>query len=215
MDDFLMMYRSTPHSTTGVSPAEMLFGRRIRTKLPQLQEFTVEDEVRDRDSERKEKGKVYAHCKRNAQESKIQEGDKVLLRQEKENKLSTTYKQSPFTVVQKNGNSVLVEADGVQYRRNVTHVKKYLERDNVPQATSKSSDTTEAVTPSSPSLELRESVKDPPGMRSGENLLERKPSDDATTWQSDSTSTLRPSRVRRLPSRFQDYVIDCVQLVPE
>ena len=30
----------------------------------------------------------------------------------------------PFTVVQKNGNSVLVEADGVQYRRNVTCVKR-------------------------------------------------------------------------------------------
>ena len=97
----------------------------------------------------------------------------------------------------------------------MTHVKKYLERDNVPQATSKSSDTTEAVTPSSPGLELRESVKDPPGMRRGENLLERKPSNDATTWQSDSASTLRPSRVRRLPSGFQDYVIGCVQLVPE
>ena len=111
---------------------------------------------------------------------KIQEGDKVLLRQEKENKLSTTYKQSPFTVVQKNGNSVLVEADGVQYRRNVTQVNRHLERDNVPQA-SNSPDTTEAVTPRSPSLELREPVKDPPGMRSGENLLERNPSDDATT----------------------------------
>ena len=134
------------------------------------------------------------------------------------NKLPKTNKQSPFTVVQKDGNSVLVEADGVQYRRNVTHVKKYLERDNVPQATSKSSDTTDAVTPSSPSPESRESVKVPPGMRrggSGENLLEHKPSDDATTWQSDSTSTIRPSRVKRLPSRFQDYVIGCVQLVPE
>ena len=32
MDDFLMMYRSTPHSTSGVSPAELLFGRCIRTK---------------------------------------------------------------------------------------------------------------------------------------------------------------------------------------
>ena len=117
MDKFLMMYRSTPHSTTGVSPTELLFGRRIRTKLPHLQEFSIEDEVRDRDSERNEKGKVYADCKRNACESEIQEGDKVLLRQEKENKLSTLYKLSPFTVVQKNGNSVLVEADGVQYRR--------------------------------------------------------------------------------------------------
>jgi len=209
MDDFVMMYRSTPHSTTGSSPAELLCGRRIRTKLPQLQEFTVEDEVSDRASERKEKRKVYADCKRNAHESKIQRGDKVLLRQEKENKLSKTYKQSPFTVVQKNGNSVLVEVDGIQYRRNVTHVKKYLERDNVLQATSKSSDTTEAqgVTPGSPNQEFRESVKVPPGMSGGEKLPEYKPSDDATTWQSDSTSTLRPSRVRRLSSRFQDYGI--------
>ena len=85
MDHFLMMYRSTPHSTTGVSPAELLFGRRIRTKLPHLQGFTVEDEVRDRDSERKEKGKVYADWKKKAHESKIQEGDKVLLRREREN----------------------------------------------------------------------------------------------------------------------------------
>ena len=99
---------------------ELLFGRRIRTKLTQLQEFTVEDEIRDGDSERKEKGKVYADCKRNAHESKIQRGDKVLLRQEKENKLSMTYKQSPFTVVQKNGNSVLVEANGIQYCENQT-----------------------------------------------------------------------------------------------
>ena len=129
----------------------------------------------------------------------------------------TTYKQSPFTVVQKNGNSVLVEADGIQYRLNVTHVKKYLERDNVPQATSKSSDTTEAqrVIPGSPKQELRESVKVPPKMSSGEKLPEYKQSDDATTWQSDSTSTLRPSRVRRLPSRFQDYVVGCIQLIPE
>ena len=131
MDDFLMMYRSTPHSTTGVSPAELLFGRKIRTKLPQLQEFTCDDEVRDRDSERKEKGKMYADCKRNACENDIQKGDKVLLRQERDNKLSTPFKQVPFTVVQKNGNSVLVEADGVQYRRNITHVKRYLEREDL------------------------------------------------------------------------------------
>ena len=92
-----MIYRSTPHSTTGVRPAELLFRRRISTKLPHRQEFSIEDEVRDRDSERKARGKVYAGCQRNARESEIREGDKVLLRQEKENKLSTPYKQSPFT----------------------------------------------------------------------------------------------------------------------
>ena len=40
--------------------------------------------MRDHDSERKEKGKVYADCQRNACEGEIQEGDKVLLRPEKE-----------------------------------------------------------------------------------------------------------------------------------
>ena len=156
---------------------------------------------------------MYEDGKRNAHESKIQRGDNVLSRQEKEHKLSTTYKQSPFAVVQKNGNSILVEADGIQYRRNVTLVKKYLERDSVPQTTSKSSETTEAqvVTPGSTNQEFRESVKVSPGMNSGEKLLGYKPSDDATTWQNDSTSTLRPSRVRRLPSRLQDYVIGCIQ----
>ena len=67
----------------------------------------------------------------------------MLVRQEKENKLSTPHKQSPFTANQKNGDSVLVEGDGVQYRRNVTHVKKYFERDyDVLPATSKSTNVT-------------------------------------------------------------------------
>ena len=66
----------------------------------QVQEFSIEDEVRDRYSERKEKGNVYADCRRNARESEIREGDKVLLRQEKEKKMSTPHKQSPFTVIQ-------------------------------------------------------------------------------------------------------------------
>ena len=33
---FLLQYRATPHSTTELSPAEMLFGRKINTKLPQV-----------------------------------------------------------------------------------------------------------------------------------------------------------------------------------
>ena len=33
LDKFLFKYRVTPHSTTGVSPAELLFGRKLRTVL--------------------------------------------------------------------------------------------------------------------------------------------------------------------------------------
>ena len=52
-------------------------------------------------SERRRKGKVYADCKRNTCENDIQKGDKVLLRQERENKLSTPFKRIHFTVVKK------------------------------------------------------------------------------------------------------------------
>ncbi|CAB4019492.1 Hypothetical predicted protein, partial [Paramuricea clavata] len=44
-------------------------------------------------------------------ESNIQAGDNVLMKQDKKNKLSTFFNPEPFRVLQKNGNSVLVEAD--------------------------------------------------------------------------------------------------------
>ena len=115
VDRFLMMYRSTPHSTTGVAPAELLYGRTSRTKLPQLQELSVDLEVRDRDGEQKEKGRIYADNKRNAVESKIQTGDKVLLMKQKKNKVSTTFRPELFTVIKTNGNQIVIWADsGVQ-----------------------------------------------------------------------------------------------------
>ena len=33
---FLLNYRKPPHSTTGFAPAELLFNRKVRNKLPQL-----------------------------------------------------------------------------------------------------------------------------------------------------------------------------------
>ena len=82
MPKFLLGYRSTPHTTTGVSPAKLLVGREIRSKLPGVEELRSESndsEVLDRDRERKQKGKDYADNLRGAQESNLKEGDKVLL----------------------------------------------------------------------------------------------------------------------------------------
>ena len=122
------MYRSNSHSNTGVNPTERLCGREYRTKLPQLAELNTDTEVRDRDSERKEKGKIYGKSKKNALKSDIQQGDEVLFKNEKTNKLTTPFRPYPFTVVQKNGNSVLVQVNDVQYERNIIHVKKLLEQ---------------------------------------------------------------------------------------
>ena len=99
-------------------------GERIVPNFPKLREIVVDSEVRDRDAEKKRKGKIYADHKRNAVESTIQTGDKVLMRKEEKNKLSTTFKGEPFTVIQKNGNQIVIRADsGVQYKQNVTHLR--------------------------------------------------------------------------------------------
>ena len=135
LGSFLIMYRTTPHFTTGVGPAELLFHIKLRTGIPGIEEVPVDDqEVRDRDNEAKEKGKLYADAKRCARESEVKEGDTVFLRQDRENKLTPTFRPEPYCVLDKSGSSVVVESpDGVPYKRNSTHVKNSLDRSNAPE----------------------------------------------------------------------------------
>ncbi|XP_055623407.1 uncharacterized protein K02A2.6-like [Toxorhynchites rutilus septentrionalis] len=52
LNKYLLMYRSTPHSTTGKIPSEMLLGYNIRDKVPSIhQPKEVDEEVVDRDKE--------------------------------------------------------------------------------------------------------------------------------------------------------------------
>ena len=98
--------------------------------MPEIDYYDYDDlEMRDRDKESKQKSKIYTDEKRRAQET-VTEGDKVLLRRERENKLTPTFHSQPYEVKSKVGNSVLVQSpEGVEYQRNVTHVKKYQERE--------------------------------------------------------------------------------------
>ena len=89
---YLATYRTTPHSVTGVCRAESLFGRIRRTKLPELCERLVNDEeLQDRDWEKKTKAKIYADTSRGAQPCDLQVGDQVLLKQKTSNKLPTKF----------------------------------------------------------------------------------------------------------------------------
>ena len=36
LNKFLLAYRTTPHCTTGMTPASLMFGRELKTKLPEL-----------------------------------------------------------------------------------------------------------------------------------------------------------------------------------
>ena len=79
---FLRHYRATPHTTTGISPAELLFGRKLRTELPVINRPSDQHmDVRDRDHMKKEKMKSVADKRNRARMSNFSIGDSVLVKQ--------------------------------------------------------------------------------------------------------------------------------------
>lgn len=104
-----------------------MFRRSIRTKMPSLTPSVSDPEVRARDATSKQKGKEYADKRRKAAPRNFSPGDQVLLRQEKNNKLSTCFEHTPYTVVFQKGNSVVLRSSkGQVIQRNVAHMKRFV-----------------------------------------------------------------------------------------
>ena len=127
---YVTVYRSLEHATTGESLAELLYKRKMKGKIPDIGKTrVVEQEVRGRDTEKKGKMKLYADESRGAKDSEANVGDAGLVHQEKVDKFTTPFIPTPYTVVHKKGNQVVVESPmDVQYARNTTHVGKYHRR---------------------------------------------------------------------------------------
>ena len=104
--------------------------------------------------------------------------DRVLVKQERQNMLSTPFALEPHKVVTKTGNSVVIESpDGVQLKWNNTHVKKYEER----------------IVGQDEKTTL---------------LVDLEPTESATEQETVKFPLLlRPSRVKKLPVKFKDSVM--------
>ncbi|XP_062701591.1 uncharacterized protein K02A2.6-like [Aedes albopictus] len=124
---YLLTYHSAVHPTTGRAPAELMLGRRLRTKLPSIPSTLDCDEaVRDNDKTQKEKGRVYADHRRKARPSDIEVGDHVLAkRTKKDNKLSTEFAPEEYEVIEKRGTDVTIRSSssGKKFRRSAAHLK--------------------------------------------------------------------------------------------
>jgi len=130
--DYVFAYRNTPHSVTGIAPAEMFFRRKLRTKLPDLSlysESTINvEEAKDRDRWQKARTKEYSDARKHATDRDLKIGDKVLMRQRRQTKLDTPFEIEPHRLVSKTGNSCVVQSErdpNVVYKRNSTHIVKY------------------------------------------------------------------------------------------
>ena len=81
----LLMVRSTPHPSTNKTPAEILFGRQIKTRLPMTNFSTIDrpdiKEAIEADISAKNKQKLYKDNKSYVKHHEIGVGDTVLLKQ--------------------------------------------------------------------------------------------------------------------------------------
>ena len=113
---YLLAYHSTPHTITGASPAELLYGQKLSTKLPELADFgdfdkATHPEVWDRDAEKKLRGAYYVDRKHHAADKPdVQEGELVLLEKWKETKLSRSYEKEPYKVIESNGDQIKLKS---------------------------------------------------------------------------------------------------------
>ena len=105
----LLMVRSTPHPTTKKSPAELLFGRNINTRLPISNTATIERpdiaEAIVEDEKAKAKQKQYKDSKSYVRKHNISVGDKVLLKQKKQ-KHVPPHDHEHYTVTEIRGHQV-------------------------------------------------------------------------------------------------------------
>ncbi|KAK3739292.1 hypothetical protein QZH41_007139 [Actinostola sp. cb2023] len=119
LNKFLRNYRVTPHSSTGVPPYTALYGRPMRTKLPEIPTQSKQDkEMRLNDQQSKDEMKRYADQRRNTRSSNINPNDKVLVHKGKphQGKTEPYYEPHPYTVIDKKG-SMITASDG---KHNIT-----------------------------------------------------------------------------------------------
>ena len=70
LPDFLLRYRTTPHSTTGATPAELLMKRRLRTRLS-LVKPDLAQEIENKQSKQKQYKNLKNHKDRQFSENDI------------------------------------------------------------------------------------------------------------------------------------------------
>ena len=196
---FLRQYRVTPHPTTGFSPYVLLFGREPHTKIPHISvpisHESVSRKAMQNDMVAKSKMKMYADKRNHASPCDINVGDYVLIRQKKQDKLTTPYNPQPFLVTTRQGSMLTASSGDKSVTRNSSYFKK------IPCTTSEPiRDEEEIILPQSV---IPQAVHD--------DMNNDMPNEQNTNEESDGVPKPipipnRPVREKRKPKYLSDYV---------
>ncbi|XP_069122386.1 uncharacterized protein [Argopecten irradians] len=124
---FLRLYRTTPHVSTGFTPYSLMFAREAKTQLPQVgrkstrTNISTDEQVRRNDSDAKYKWHDML-MPGTTHESDLSVEDTVLCKHDfKKNKMDTLYDPKPRVVTDKKGSIVTVSGN---VTRNTSRFKK-------------------------------------------------------------------------------------------
>lgn len=192
---FCRTYRATPHCTTQFSPHFLMFSREPRTKLPEHLTNThpKDADVRSRDSAAKLKMKATADKRHHAKPNTIQCGDAVLVKQHKDNKLSTNYNPTPLLVTNTKGSMVTAQKpDGSSVTRNASLFRRM----------------PASVTPAPPEIPEVIPIFTETGLATPTESLPSPPSQSPSQPQLDECNPppRRSGRQTKIPERFKDFV---------
>jgi hypothetical protein len=123
----LKSYRNTEHAVTKRKPAEWLFGREIRTRLPQLipqtqcedeESIAAKERIRERGVREKQR-----HDKK-TREEELKVGMQVLLKYKQKKKGMPRYDPNPFTITELVGRQAVLQRGTTTLRRETQKFKK-------------------------------------------------------------------------------------------
>jgi transposase InsO family protein len=183
LNSFLLNYRATPHSSTKVAPATLLFGRNIQTTLPSMSLESHERTIIANDREAKSKMKTYADRKAWVKDANFKIGDPVLLKREGVQRSDPPFNPKPLTVTAQKGSMITAHRNGKEVTRNSSHFKP---SPNTPNESPSSDEEEEDIPHIEPATE---------------------PATEPTTEPVNQPQIDRPHRIRKLPTRFNDFIM--------
>ncbi|XP_057310511.1 uncharacterized protein K02A2.6-like [Hydractinia symbiolongicarpus] len=227
LQNYLLAYRTTPHATTGATPAELLFNRPVKDKLPAstTSSKNTMSVVKNRDRIQKERIAKYADKRNNARSHVIQPGQKVLVANQSthRNKFTPRWRDEPCTVTAVKGNAIFIEDGTKTMMRTSSHVKPYFMRNN--QRSNKRHLQQPTVTTDSATESSDDDFDLPPTVNDPGNETDLTSSDDTVVTESPSRDETiaygeeevndeelfvpnRNTRTRNVkpPPRFKDFV---------
>ena len=192
MNKLLLSYRATPHTTTGIAPATVLFGRDIRTKLPSVTPARQNDDMRAKDTIEKQKMKTHADNKQYVQPSDLKVGDNVLVKNMGVDKSKSAFNSQPLTIVEKKG-SMITAQRGEQC---ITRNSSFFKRSPQPPVSrhAEADDKDDEVRPYTPG---EQEMDQAPSVQPDNIPLDKTPYEDT-----------RPKRSVQLPKKFSDFVMN-------